>query len=88
MGAGVHSGSVVVGNIGSQARKKYGIVGASVNITQRIQGESEGDETVVSKPVMDKIRSRVAVARTFSATLKGISSPVTLYAIHPVENNT
>jgi adenylate cyclase len=83
MGIGIHSGPVVVGNIGSQARKKYGIVGAAVNTTQRIQGQSEAGETVVSKPVIDKIGSR-AVVRTFSATLKGISSPIALFAINPV----
>ena len=83
MGIGVHSGPVVVGNIGSHARKKYGIVGASVNITQRIQGESGEGETVVSEPVIDKVRHRVSVARSLSATLKGISAPVKLYAVNP-----
>ena len=83
MGIGVHSGPVVVGNIGSQARKKYGIVGASVNITQRIQGESGEGETVVSEPVIDKVRFRVSVTRSLSATLKGISAPMKLYAINP-----
>lgn len=87
MGIGIHSGTVVVGNIGSQARKKYGIVGTSVNITQRIQGQSEEGETVVSKPVVDKIKSRVAISRKFSATLKGVSTPVKLYAIHPKKSS-
>ena len=86
MGIGVHTGPVVVGNIGSKTRKKYGIVGASVNITQRIQGQSGEGETVVSEPVVDKIRSRVAVARSFSATLKGVSTPVKLYVINPCES--
>lgn len=85
MGIGVHCGSVVVGNIGSQARKKYGIVGASVNITQRIQGKSKEGETVVSEPVIDKLGSRVSVARSFSAALRGVSARVKLYAVLPGE---
>jgi class 3 adenylate cyclase len=85
MGIGVHSGPVVVGNIGSQARQKYGIVGATVNITQRIQGESKEGETVVSEPVIGKVGSRLSVARSFSAALKGVSAPVKLYAVNPVE---
>lgn len=85
MGIGVHSGPVVVGNIGSQARKKYGIVGASVNITQRIQGEAGVGETVVSEPVIDRVRSRVSVVRSFSATLKGVSTQVKLYVVHSDE---
>ncbi len=85
MGIGVHSGPVVVGNIGSRARKKYGIVGASVNLAQRIQGESGEGETVVSEPVIHKVRSRVSVVRSFSAALKGVSTPVELYAVNPDE---
>jgi class 3 adenylate cyclase len=83
MGAGVHSGPVVVGNIGSQVRKKYGIVGASMNITQRIQGESAEGETVIAEPVIDKVRSRISAARSFSAIQKGGSTPVKLYAVNP-----
>jgi adenylate cyclase len=83
IGIGVHSGPVVVGNIGSLTRKKYGIVGASVNMTQRVQGQAEAGETVVSQPVIDTVGSRVSVARSFSATLKGVSTPVTLTAIRP-----
>jgi class 3 adenylate cyclase len=86
MGIGVHTGPVVVGNIGSKTRKKYGIVGASVNITQRIQDQSGEGETVVSEAMIDKIRSRVVVDRSFSATLKGVSAPVKLYTIKPCES--
>jgi adenylate cyclase len=85
MGIGVHSGPVVVGNIGSLTRKKYGIVGASVNMTQRIQGQAEAGETVVSQPVIDKVGTRVSVARSFPAALKGVSTRMKLTAIHPGE---
>ncbi len=56
--------------------------------TQRIQGESREGATVVSEPVIDKVRSRVSVARSFSAVLKGVSAPVKLTAVNPNENNT
>ena len=34
MGLAVHTGEVVVGNIGSERRAKYGVVGPPVNATQ------------------------------------------------------
>jgi class 3 adenylate cyclase len=83
MGIGVNCGSVVVGNIGSETRKKYGIVGASVNITQRIQGQSEAGEVIIAGPVYDMIRADIAVKRTFSTGLKGVASPLQLYAVVP-----
>ncbi|MCZ6874270.1 MAG: response regulator, partial [bacterium] len=37
MGIGVHTGEVVVGNIGSHKRTKYGVVGSHANLTSRIE---------------------------------------------------
>ncbi|MBW2000353.1 MAG: adenylate/guanylate cyclase domain-containing protein, partial [Deltaproteobacteria bacterium] len=50
MGVGVNTGEVVVGNIGSDTRAKYGIVGSPVNITQRIQSFAREGEVVLSEP--------------------------------------
>src|SRR5690606_28615696 len=38
MGIAVHVGAVIAGNIGSEKRVKYGIVGDAVNLTARIEG--------------------------------------------------
>jgi class 3 adenylate cyclase len=86
IGIGIHYGAVVVGNIGSEARKKYGIVGACVNAVQRIQGQSEAGETLVSEAAYRPIASQVVIIRTISASLKGVSEPLTLYAIQPNPN--
>jgi adenylate cyclase len=83
MGIGANSGPVVVGNIGSEERKKYGIVGSAVNTTQRIQGQSGTGEVVVSESVFTMVTSRVTVTRSFTASLKGMPSPVRLYAVAP-----
>lgn len=83
MGIGINLGPVVVGNIGSEKRKKYGIVGSVVNITQRIQGQSHADEVVISEAVYRLTRSDATVSRTFSAALKGVASEMQLYAVQP-----
>ncbi len=83
MGIGINCGPVVVGNIGSQTRKKYGIVGAVVNITQRIQAEAGAGEVVVSRSVYEMVENRVRVIRRIVTPLKGIASRVRLYAIVP-----
>ena len=48
MGIGVNSGEVVVGYIGALSWVKYGIVGSSVNFTQRIQAVANGGEVLIS----------------------------------------
>jgi adenylate cyclase len=81
MGIGVHAGKVVVGNIGSESRAKYGIIGAEVNLTHRIQGQARKGEVVISAAVFHQIEDMLAVRRTFDAKLKGIAHPVTLYVV-------
>jgi adenylate cyclase len=83
MGIGLHAGKVVVGNIGSESRAKYGIIGAAANLTNRIQGQAHGGEVVISAPVFTQVEDLAVVNRTFEAELKGIVQPVTLYVVEP-----
>ena len=88
MGIGLHAGDVVVGNIGSESRAKYGIIGAAVNLTHRIQGQAQGGEVVVSEMVFHHSQETLAVKRTFETMLKGIAQPVTLYVVESMGEET
>jgi class 3 adenylate cyclase len=81
MGIGLHAGKVVVGNIGSESRAKYGIIGAAVNLTHRIQGQAQKGEVVISDSVFHHVETGVAASKTFEAELKGIAQQVTLYVL-------
>jgi adenylate cyclase len=48
MGIALHTGDVVVGNIGSTKRSKYAVVGQTVNLTARIESFSVGRQILVS----------------------------------------
>jgi adenylate cyclase len=80
-GIGVHAGEVVVGNIGSEARTKYGLIGAPVNFTHRLQAEAQGGQIVVSDAVRESLAADLVVAQTFTARLKGIPEPVNLHVV-------
>jgi adenylate cyclase len=80
MGIGLHAGEVVVGNIGSESRAKYGIMGSAVNLAHRIQGQAQGGEVVISQAVREHAPPGLTVSREFHTHLKGIAEPVTLYA--------
>ena len=83
MGIGIHAGQVVVGNIGSTTRAKYGVVGSAVNITSRIQEQARKGEILVSDAVLEKLHGRVSVKRSVSHTLKGVDQAMTLHVIGP-----
>jgi adenylate cyclase len=84
MGIGINAGEVVVGNIGSELRAKYGIVGSPVNVTQRIQSKASAGETMISGSVLHYVRDTVEINHRIDAQLKGIQKPVRLYAVGPV----
>jgi len=80
-GIGLNFGEVVVGNIGSPARTKYGIVGGPVNLTQRIQAQAEGGEVVISQEVHDLLPDQIQVGRSFSVRPKGLDRDIELYTL-------
>jgi class 3 adenylate cyclase len=49
MGIGINTGSVIVGNIGSDLRMKYGIVGDTVNRAARIESNSIGGQVLIGE---------------------------------------
>lgn len=84
IGIGIHSGRVIVGNIGSETRTKYGIVGSAVNLTQRVQSRAGRGEIVLTGSALIYVRQLVRIQRSFAATLKGLHSPVELHVIDRV----
>jgi adenylate cyclase len=81
MGIGINVGDAVVGNIGSEVRAKYGIVGPSVNLTSRIQAESKGGQILVSESVYGYLKRDLSVRSSFQVVLKGVKERVTLFEI-------
>lgn len=86
MGIGINAGEVVVGNIGSETRTKYGIVGSPVNITQRIQSQAGAGEVIISQPVYDYVAEHVRIIRSFETKLKGIEEGIILNVIEEMIN--
>ena len=86
MGVGLNAGQVVVGNIGSEVRAKYGIVGSAVNLTQRIQEVAKGGEVVISSSIYGYSHHYLHIKKAFDVQLKGFHQPVNLYVIDGSQN--
>jgi adenylate cyclase len=85
MGIGINTGEVVVGNLGSERRAKYGAVGTPINMTYRIESYTTGGQILIGPATYELVRLRVRVGRTMEVQLKGIERPLTLYDITAIE---
>ncbi len=81
MGIGVHTGEVIVGNIGSEQRAKYGVVGRTVNITGRIESYTVGGQVLVSEATAAGMRDLLHVRGEIEMRAKGLTEPMTLFDV-------
>jgi adenylate cyclase len=81
MGIGIHTGEVIIGNIGSESRAKYGIVGSPVNETNRIQSEARGRVILVSDRTYEMLAEQIEVGPKCKACLKGLEGTRDLYPV-------
>ena len=81
MGIGVSTGEVVAGNIGSETRIKYSVIGSTVNLAARIEGITSGGQIFASAATFDEIRDIARTAGHLNVKLKGLTQPVPIYEI-------
>ena len=81
MGIGVHTGRVVVGNIGSLRRTKYAAVGANVNLVGRIQSFTTGGQLLISEDTHRNIKSPLRIDGQYVVEPNGVARSVLLYEI-------
>ena len=81
MGVAVNTGEVIVGNIGSEKRSKYGAVGLQVNFTGRAESFAVGGQVLVTKATYEELSDILRVRKVLKVEMKGMSGKVELYDI-------
>jgi len=81
MGIGINTGSVIVGNIGSEIRMKYGIVGTTVNIASRIESNTIGGQVLIGEDTYHLVKEWVTSAPTLAVMMKGLKKPLVIYPV-------
>lgn len=88
MGVSVNTGLVVAGNIGSEKRAKYGIVGHTVNQTSRIGGHCQAGEILITEATRNDCRSSLVTGPAQSIQAKGILKTIQVYKLEGVSPPT
>ena len=78
MGIGIDAGEVIVGNIGSEKRMKYGVVGKHVNMCSRIESYTVGGQILISPCVRSRIDIPLQIERELTVLPKGADKEMVL----------
>src|SRR5512139_3240011 len=81
MGIGIHTGRVIVGNIGSLRRTKYAAVGSNVNLAGRIESFTTGGQLLISESTREAIKAPLRIDGQFQVEPKGASQSLQLHEI-------
>jgi TOMM system kinase/cyclase fusion protein len=78
---GIHTGLVVVGEVGAGTRQEHLVVGETPNLAARLQGVAEPNTLVISAATYRLLEGFFACQALGTPALKGISQPIEVYRV-------
>ncbi|PYQ30544.1 MAG: hypothetical protein DMF56_06965 [Acidobacteria bacterium] len=82
---GINSGPAFVGNVGTEKRVDYTVLGSSVNIASRLEsGVAKPGQVVISQNTLDRVIGSFDTEPLGEFVLKGLQQKMPVFAVHKV----
>ncbi len=80
-GIGITSGSVIVGNVGSEAIHNYTAIGRSINMAHRIQSQAKAGQILLDNAAYQQVKNHIIVRKLGLVHLKGHAEPDLVFEV-------
>jgi adenylate cyclase len=86
VGIGIHSGVVVSGNIGSQDKMEYTVIGDTVNLTAHLNRLARPGEIIITKSVYENLEDMITVKPLSPQYIKSKIKPVQTFKLLSIKD--